>query len=95
MDCASGGVISSLVCYGLCVRRSDFFPGVFCAVLEGTCFVFVFSWQVLPGEGGAFLCPGGRGLFLAQHGDHAVEDGYGDDEDADEWLVCVLHTIDF
>jgi hypothetical protein len=35
-------------------------------------------------------------LGLAQHGDHAVEDGYGDDEDADEWLVCVLHTtIDF
>ena len=28
---------------------------------------------------------------LAEHGDDAVEDGYGDDEDADERLVCVLH----
>jgi hypothetical protein len=30
---------------------------------------------------------------LAQHGDHAVEDRDGDDEDADEWLVCVFHTL--
>jgi hypothetical protein len=28
---------------------------------------------------------------LAKHGDNAVEDGYGDDEDADERFVCVLH----
>ena len=30
---------------------------------------------------------------LAKHGDNAVEDGYGDDEDADERLVCVLHIL--
>jgi hypothetical protein len=32
-----------------------------------------------------------RQRALAKHGDNAVEDGYGDDEDADERLVCVLH----
>jgi hypothetical protein len=33
---------------------------------------------------------------LAQHGDNAVKDGYGDDEDAYERLVCVLHfQMDF
>jgi hypothetical protein len=29
--------------------------------------------------------------FLAQYGDNAIEEGYGDDENADKRLVCVLH----
>jgi hypothetical protein len=28
---------------------------------------------------------------LAQECDNAVKDGYSDDDDADEWFVCVLH----
>jgi hypothetical protein len=42
--------------------------------------------------------PGSGGLCrpLAQQGDNAVKDGYGDDEDAYERLVCVLHfQMDF
>jgi hypothetical protein len=47
------------------------------------------SWQE-PGEDGAcYNQEVARGL--AKHGDNAVEDGYGDDEDANERLVCVLH----
>ena len=30
-------------------------------------------------------------VCLAEQGDDPIEDGYGDDEDADEWLVCVFH----
>ena len=39
------------------------------------------------------LARSGRLPALAEHGDNAVEDGYGDDEEADERLVCVLHIL--
>ena len=53
------------------------------------CHVFFFRFLSGAGGGRCFLLSGVQ--VLAQHGDHAVEDGYGDDEDADERLVCVLH----
>ncbi len=44
-------------------------------------------------EGSSFYCWFRRieAWVSAQHGNDAIEDGYGDDQDADKRLVCVLH----
>jgi hypothetical protein len=33
-----------------------------------------------------------HGARLAQHGDDSIEEGDGDDQDADKRLVCVFHN---
>jgi hypothetical protein len=45
--------------------------------------------------GSDFLSAGVLGVPSAQQGYNAVQNGYRDDDDADEWSICVFHMTNF